>query len=201
MGMQTTVICAALTGLGLTPACLAGQSASRAALTVRVFNYAEVPNATLKIAESDASRIYRDADVELLWVECPVSTDKVEHSRACEEFHDAHGFSVNIISESMASRISCPPGSLGFALISDAYVFYHRIDEMASLGGLSEARLLGNVLAHELGHLVLGQSSHTARGLMKGTLCEKDLEQVAQGRNLFSARQAQQLRDRLKDRR
>jgi len=51
-------------------------------------------------------------------------------------------------------------------------------------------------MSHELGHLVLGESSHCSEGIMTETLQKKHFEQANQGKLLFRAEEAQRMRVR-----
>jgi hypothetical protein len=48
--------------------------------------------------------------------------------------------------------------------------------------------------AHELGHILLGSSSHSPDGLMQARLKPKDLENASFGRLFFTSRQAATIR-------
>jgi hypothetical protein len=49
-------------------------------------------------------------------------------------------------------------------------------------------------MAHELGHLLLGQNSHTARGLMRSRFDLRDLA-LESAQFLFDPKQAMRLRE------
>ena len=49
----------------------------------------------------------------------------------------------------------------------DAWVFYDKINAAAEQTGLGLPQILGAVIAHELGHLLLGANSHSKIGLMR----------------------------------
>jgi hypothetical protein len=73
----------------------------------------------------------------------------------------------------------------------------HKIFEQA----LAEARklshrLLGDVLAHELGHL-LGSSAHSISGLMSGQWSGEGLRRVSEGTMFFAPSESRMMRDRL----
>ena len=51
--------------------------------------------------------------------------------------------------------------------IRRAYIFYDRILDHARLTGSNVARLLGAVIAHEVGHLLLPAFSHSPTGIMR----------------------------------
>jgi hypothetical protein len=47
-----------------------------------------------------------------------------------------------------------------------AYVFYNRVERAAIAHRIPIARGLGHVMAHEIGHLLIGVNSHSGHGLM-----------------------------------
>jgi hypothetical protein len=51
-----------------------------------------------------------------------------------------------------------------------AYIFTHRVTEIGVQYGRDFAWVLGQVLAHEVGHLVLPTYSHSSRGIMRAGL-------------------------------
>jgi len=73
----------------------------------------------------------------------------------------------------MANRLHRPGSRFGLALHADAFVFYHRVEEESRNGISSTSTILGHIMAHELGHLLLGEDSHSADGIMTETLRQK----------------------------
>jgi hypothetical protein len=63
--------------------------------------------------------------------------------------------------------------------------------------GISLSRLLGCVLAHEIGHLLLGEHSHSRNGLMQAHWQFEQLQKIAMGNLLFDSKEAAQLRTRV----
>ena len=58
--------------------------------------------------------------------------------------------------------------------------------------------VLGQIIAHDLGHLVLGEGAHADSGIMKEDLHVKDFRQAEKGRPLtFSTEQAQRMQARM----
>jgi hypothetical protein len=72
-----------------------------------------------------------------------------------------------------------------------ALIPYPRVHELARNGSATVGLVLGHVIAHELGHLLLQRATHSAAGLMRATL---DLRLAQQGRLLFTAPEAQAIR-------
>jgi hypothetical protein len=61
--------------------------------------------------------------------------------------------------------------------------------------------MLGHLMAHELGHLLLGVRSHSASGIMHVPWQKKELEIIAQGSMLFTPWEAQTMRSKIQARR
>jgi hypothetical protein len=77
-------------------------------------------------------------------------------------------------------------------------VFYDRTTELQTSWHVSLADILGNVIAHELGHLLLGSNSHASMGIMKGRWQGEELRRAARGGLLFTAEQSDHMRAKLK---
>ena len=91
-----------------------------------------------------------------------------------------------------AFGVALVPKDGSFGVFASVY-----IEAVAAIAGDDEAlgaRMLGHLISHELGHLLLGQQSHARRGIMRADWLEKDLQAVRHGRFLFSARQASKMR-------
>lgn len=73
-------------------------------------------------------------------------------------------------------------------------VFYDRASELHSASNVDPSDILGNVIAHELGHLLLGCSSHVSSGIMRARWEEDELYRVARGSLLFTAEQSARMR-------
>jgi len=102
---------------------------------------------------------------------------------------------MNILPGSMARHLSRPPGQFGRSLATDAYVFLDRIDEVNEGDRRGRDLLLGYILAHELGHLLLGHGSHSREGIMKAVVAPGDLVQLRQGIVTFHPTEAKRIRD------
>jgi len=83
------------------------------------------------------------------------------------------------------------PVSGGFGVTAN--VFAERAKEM---GGSTESlrMILGNLMAHELGHLLLGQSGHSVAGIMRAQWRTQELQRAVEGTLFFLPEQAQTIR-------
>ena len=77
-----------------------------------------------------------------------------------------------------------------------ATVFLEGVQDEAAAASVPRLIVLAYTVAHEVGHLLLGDEAHTARGLMKPHWNRKDYEAMSQGHCHFSAEQMQQLTTR-----
>jgi hypothetical protein len=59
---------------------------------------------------------------------------------------------------------------------------------------ISEGVLLGHIAAHEIGHLLLGEDSHSPHGIMESCWGPKELDQMNKGALLFSDEEAERMR-------
>jgi hypothetical protein len=78
-----------------------------------------------------------------------------------------------------------------------ADVFYAGVEPIQQQAGLTAEAILGLVIAHELGHLLLGTNSHAAQGIMRANWKRQDLSLAGKGMLGFTEDQAQKMRGRL----
>ncbi len=160
-------------------------------IRVRLYDYSGVSARTLARAKTVASEVLEAAGVNVTWANCP--------SPNCAGPAGPAVLQVRIISEEMA-RLG-PKVSrtcMGYAILSGQFstiaaVFYHRaLDlEKGNLAGRSE--ILGTMLAHEIGHLLLGKASHSTKGIMRGIWGDQDIKAIARGRMWFTEPEARKL--------
>jgi len=72
------------------------------------------------------------------------------------------------------------------SLVEIANVFMNRVTEQAAIGELSVGRMLGHAIAHEIGHLLLGDNSHFPGGIMAAPWTKQDLWHMSKGDLLFT---------------
>jgi len=62
-----------------------------------------------------------------------------------------------------------------------AYVLWDRVRSFARAEGVPASIVLGSVIAHEIGHLLLGNAPHAADGIMRAQLQGRDFLAVRDG--------------------
>ncbi|PYT19595.1 MAG: hypothetical protein DMG57_44810 [Acidobacteria bacterium] len=159
-------------------------------------------------AEKEAERIYEHAGVSLAWLDCPLWPEQAALYSACQDASGPAKLALRILSQSMAEHLRLDKDSFGFALYPEdgsfatvANVFSHDAEELARRRGLPQRVMLGHLMAHELGHLILGVRSHSANGIMHVPWQKKELEMMAQGSMLFTPREGQTIRTNIRARR
>ena len=84
--------------------------------------------------------------------------------------------------------------TMGFALGNLASVSLRRVSEEAAEFGVQPYEVLGPAIAHELGHLLLGQQGHSPSGIMRARWRREDYERAPLGAFKFTAEQARSVR-------
>lgn len=138
-----------------------------ATIVIHVENYSELSSKSLAKAEAEASRIYANAGLRTEWLH-----DGATSSEPGRALH----LTVIVLSPEMAARmIAASPvvnNALGRAAraTSRAYIFYDRVEALSIHRQIAVNSILGKVIAHELGHLILPEYSHSAAGIMRADL-------------------------------
>lgn len=162
---------------------------SSAQVTISVWNDASVPERMLREAQSEARRIFQSAGLVTAWVTC-------KGSKECQTPRDRANLSLRLVPWSARGD-----SVFGVAFLSDrgegAYgdVFYPSITKLH--GEASPARLLGHVMAHEIGHLLLGTGDHSCCGIMSPHWGPAEFLRIGMGTLLFTPEQARNIRSRL----
>ena len=176
------------------------------ALTVRVENYAGAPNRLIAGAQSHAAKIFRAFGAEIRWVDCRVGPSGKVENPACRTANGPSDLTVRLLPESQAENFPIDPGAFGIAQPSTtggfgymAYIFYHRVEELCE-GQYPKAAVLGHMIAHEIGHLLLGLSSHSQAGIMSVPWRSKDLRRAGQDGMRVTKRESRRIRANLRKR-
>jgi hypothetical protein len=166
-------------------------------LPLLVYDYAGVAPDVRAAAGEVTRRIYAAIGVDIIWVDrCPLGC-QVAFSRQAETDTTSGNLMVIILPEAMTYR-EFPDKVMGFAPEegSLAYAFFGRIRTFAYDHDLLVGMLLGHVIAHEVGHVLL-RDGHAPKGLMRADWVESALLQARLGRLGFSETQGRRIRTRL----
>ena len=181
--------------------------------TVHVRNYSEIDSSTLAAAERMAAEIFRRAGVESRWVAEQDPTQEQIDNSADDHSTSLLDIRLHILSPAMASRLTLPNNVMGVAPGTGpdrqlVYIFYNSVKDLAqrqleaqTRGAISQRasakQILGTMMAHEMGHLLLNMPLHSKTGIMRGDWDLKDLNDIAYGELLFTAPQAEVIQSEL----
>ena len=161
-------------------------------IRLRVDDFTHLDPVVLAGSKEVTTQIFRKASVETVWIDCPVQqTD-------CGQETEATQFRLRIVASPMYNDV-VSNDALGFAMPCQEgardclfYIFYSRIAELAAIYDIGPDRILGHVIAHELGHTLLGSNAHERFGIMQAKLSPYDT-----GRLFFTFAQEKCLRNEL----
>jgi hypothetical protein len=189
--------------MGLSLAFVAGvavraEAQAHGTLRFNVKDYAGLSPERLVGAIDTATAIYAAAGVEVGWTylclrRCRASTTPTPELTV----ENATDLTIFIYPDAMTSTAfprsvmgSTPTGSYV------SYAFFDRVVEFASKRKLLIETVLGHVIAHEVGHLLL-REGHAEQGLMRAEWFKQDLDLLRGGLLGFSPEQAARIRNRL----
>ena len=172
------------------------EQATLVPITVVVTNFARISPEILNRATAEVDRTFRRMGVRTIWL------DSVR--RPAGPTTDSE-FAVKLI---IQPRLAGPSGRASRSVMAAAppsqseregsvYVFYDRVTDVASTHGADAALLMGTVLAHELGHLLLHHANHAPDGLMRGVWDADAIRLAAMGLLRFSPSELQEIRKTL----
>lgn len=162
-------------------------------IVIRVYSDVPVSNKLLSQAEGEGTRIFQQAKVQTVWVNCESSFTPAD-SR-CEDAPDRKHLVLRIVPKALSVADSI----FGMAFLSAdggvySDVFFDSIEVLHRDCGASIARVLGHVMAHEVGHLLLGLNSHSPVGIMCPSWHSEQLRMLGMGTLFFTPEQAKVMR-------
>ena len=165
-------------------------------LVVRLYDTVGVPPQELAAAQHAASAVLSGARIDIAWIACAAPA---RHD-ACDRTPKPSDLLLRIVQRS-PDRASA---SLADAYVDSAHetgalatVYLQRVHNLALAGGADPGTLMGRAIAHEIGHLLFGTTSHSGAGLMRAVWSAAQLRRDHPGQWLFSRAEAARLRARL----
>lgn len=134
-------------------------------MNVSVCNQGRLPESLVEKAEAEADLVFRSMNVEVVWAKCRdefPGGDVDGGFRFVIRLRDGHPPKTAGLTslDTMGKALMTAPGE---GYIAD--VHYKAVQAFADRNGIDVEGLLGHVIAHELGHLLLGPG-HSAHGIM-----------------------------------
>ncbi len=173
-------------------------------ITLHVFNYARIPSSQLARGEAQADRIFRLAGLRVRWENYPSGAQEGRVAARCPGGCDASNLFLSILPANMwAEMHHHDPNAMGFAAVPEegaegslAYISWSEIDDASQWVGVGseEDEVLGCVVAHEVGHLLLRTTRHTPTGIMRARWGLNQMRRATEGALRFTSAQARLLR-------
>ena len=145
----------------------------RSEITVRVYNFAGTPARDLACARQAASEIFARSEIDLNWLNCTLDADGQPADPACHTARGPAVLNLRLAPRNMEPKSGLARGIFGFSLIgehgefsSTASIYLQRASEIVDGRKYRLGPVLGAMIAHELGHLLLGMGSHSKVGIM-----------------------------------
>jgi hypothetical protein len=181
-----------------TTRCFSTGESTAVSVTVDVFNDAATPRSVLEFAEQEASRIFMAAGLEITWVDCLARQQNVP-SASCPPSRGPTHLNLRILPR--GKRVTEDSFGVAFLAVdgTGTYidVFYDAVEKLHHESNTSPGRLLGHVMAHEIGHLLIGSHAHSNWGIMCPVWGRKELRSIEMGSVFFTGDQASRMRTRL----
>jgi hypothetical protein len=156
-------------------------------ITVVVYNDAVISERVIKSAKETAGRIYHDAGVQIVW----------------KDHGDTATGGTELFVRIVHRSLNLPGEDFGIAFVGgdgrgvQADIFYSGIEQLTNNISTGAAQVMGHVMAHELGHLLLGMNSHSNLGIMQAHWSEQQLRLMSRGILKFDKLQAKAIGARL----
>ena len=173
--------------------CSAAMTFAAESMNISVCNIDEVPSKTLARAEAVVTTIFSQSQVAVAWSSCdgsgPGARVELRLWRECS------ADSAQRDSRHVMGMAFTAPGVTG----TMADVYYGVIEQFAKEHEADPAEVLGYVVAHEIGHLLLGPG-HSAGGIMTAVWNGKTLAAGRQHWLTFTQAQRNSIRRELRAR-
>lgn len=182
--------------LGLTAEAVHGPAGDKTlGIRVRVNDYAQLSAATLSRAEREAARIMGKAGLRTDWLNCPVKSTAEVAQDPCREALQPMDVVLRLIPEPPNNKYN--DSVFGFAVVpilASVYVNYAVERAKRDNAEFEIPMVLGSVIAHEIGHLLLGLNSHSGSGIMQKRWQPSQVRQAVTGNLLFTENQGNLMR-------
>jgi len=168
-------------------------------MTVSVCTRGSLDQKVVTGAEATAAALFQSVDIEIVWAKCETGPEGDAAARQ-------HWFTVRL--RDGQPFITPDPAALDtlgeafFSLDNAGWVvdvYYQTVHTLATAKQVELTALLGHVIAHELGHLLLGPG-HAAKGVMRQFWDLRDLNAIRQCCLKFSPAEGIRMRSVLQGR-
>jgi hypothetical protein len=184
-----------ITGFALPETALAGANDYSPTITVLVHNYSQASPAILAGAEREAGRIMGEAGLRAVWLECPTGPSTADPNLPCQKAAEATDIRLRVLAAPVQTKAE--DTVFGFTVHPVLATVYYEYAVRRAKSDHAEFEIpiiLGCVIAHELGHLLLGSNGHSGAGIMRPRWEPRHVRQLLMGTVRFTTEQAMLMR-------
>jgi hypothetical protein len=172
----------------------AGAAEPSPTIRIQVFNNTKATPSTLAQAEREAGRILQSAGLNIDRLNCSVGQSAVNPADSCRQLLSPTDIWLRVLSDHNRNGIQ---DAFGYAVppaLANAY--YDQVVRLANIdvAGYEVPLILGHVMAHEIGHLLLGARNHSELGIMQDHWGRKQIQLLMRGRLGFTVEQSKLMR-------
>lgn len=157
----------------------AAETSPPATIRLQLRSEVKVPAEVLEASQREVARIFARSGFEVMWTGA------------------APRFTVTIITDVLGyDRAASPVMGMVSPTTNGpvARVFFRQVSAFARRYDVDPAAVLGHVIAHEVGHMLLSTPAHSLTGLMRGEWDAAQMRNIARGGLTFTDRQAHAIR-------
>ena len=170
-------------------------------IRVQVYNGASVSTRDLLRAEDRAARVFKKANILVIWTAGSMPTDPSpdgEHGQWLQG-----DLQLRIWTRSLAQPSMIDSDALGFCTSIEggqAVVLFDAVRSLVRSRFSNPADLLGLAMAHEIGHILLRSVNHSSAGVMRARWLPSDLHDAEKGSLVFTREQVESMQNEVRRR-
>lgn len=181
---------------------LHGQQAPKQTLSIHLYNEGEVNTRTLRGAIAQANRLFRMADIQISWRQVsgkPIQSPEMDNGGVgCSQTNQRPYIVMVAIQHASAARsealgVARPFANTGTQIV----IFVDRVEALARHVNTEDYIILGHIMAHEIGHVLLHSSEHARIGLMQAQFGWASWRLASRGLLLFRPEEAERMKEGL----
>jgi len=156
-------------------------------LRIRLYNLAGISARSVNRATGEAHKILAASGVETVWEQGDVNSPEANYTdQTAGIVWQRSRDHRECLTVRILGRVPNQyyPGALGFALPFGkdgihVTIFNERVERFSKIALATFPKLLGNAMAHEIGHVLLESCEHSSEGIMKARWGKTDIQTIA----------------------
>jgi hypothetical protein len=164
-------------------------------IVLRVTNYSQVSDAVLVQGQRQAEQILEEAGITAIWLDCPLPKIEGLSEGLCQQALKSNEIVLRVLTEPRHHEYQ--DDVFGFSVLpvlASIYVEPARRRAVTDGANFELPAILGAAIAHEVGHLLLGEHSHSSSGIMQAKWGRNQVRAVNMGSLLFTSKESKLMR-------